>query len=100
MTKLYLLSKQIHRFCLILIVGSGGTMMLTGMALKYSSFVYKYMKFVDLQLFRTLHNTMSGFFSPVLFVMMLTGIVMYVYPVWVKKAGSKQVKVTKQIESQ
>lgn len=76
---LYLLAKKIHRMLVFVIIVVGFTMSLTGILLKYSFLATKF-DFIDLGQVRYLHNNLSPFFSVVLILMILTGIVMYLFP--------------------
>jgi uncharacterized iron-regulated membrane protein len=77
MTKLYLLSKVLHRvslyFTSLLIV----FMSLTGICLKYPQ---ANLFHLDMGLIRSLHSNFSLYFVLALFIMMITGLIMYIYP--------------------
>ncbi|NMB84104.1 hypothetical protein GYA28_02335 [Candidatus Roizmanbacteria bacterium] len=72
MIKLYLFSKKIHRVLVMAVVFLGSIMGITGLILKYH--------LSDYGLIRWLHNQLSLFFGLVFFVMLVTGIVMYIFP--------------------
>ena len=83
MIKLYLLSKKIHRVLVIAISLMILFMEITGFFLKYSSVANIFS--VDLRLARYLHNSLSPFFSIILVLMALSGIIMYLFPFLRKK---------------
>ncbi len=64
----------------------------TGTALKYPTYAVK-IPFVDIDRFRMLHNNMSPFFSISLFVMMLTGVYMYVFPLLRSKQSTPKTPI-------
>lgn len=78
MTKLYLWAKVIHRLFLYLTSFLILFMSITGIVLKYSFF--SNLPFLDVGLMRFLHNDFSIYFVFSLFVMMLTGGYMYLFP--------------------
>lgn len=84
MIKLYLFSKSIHRILVILISVVGLFMAVTGILLKYTFLVTK-LSFFDLGLIRYLHNNLSPIFVFLFFLMGITGIIMYIYPLTRKK---------------
>lgn len=79
MTKFYIFSRKIHRIFILVISVLTILMAGTGVLLKYT-FVAAKFSFIDLGLIRWIHNQMSLFFSITLVGMMLTGVVMYVFP--------------------
>lgn len=76
---LYLLSKKIHRFLVVIIMIVGILMSVTGILLKFT-FVAAKFSFIDLGQVRYIHNNLSPVFSIIFFVMALTGIIMYIFP--------------------
>lgn len=78
-TNLYLLSKKIHRFLVVIIAIVGILMSITGFLLKYT-FVATKFSFIDLGQVRYIHNNLSPAFSIIFFMMALTGIIMYIFP--------------------
>ena len=94
MTKLYLLSKTIHRLFLYLISYMIIFMSVTGVILKYSFFSDR--AYIDLGLIRYLHNEFSIYFAVSLGIMMLTGIMMYLFPLIRRKPSSKPITTTPQ----
>lgn len=78
MIKLYLFSKSLHRLAMFALIILTILMGITGLYLKYS-WLNKLLPF-DLTLLRYIHNEMSPYFTVALTVMMITGIVMYVFP--------------------
>lgn len=83
MTKLYLFSRMIHRVLVLIILVSTFIMTTTGIILKFNSLA-DFLQ-IDLAMIRFIHNNFSIVFSLVLFLMMLTGVVMYIYPLLRKK---------------
>lgn len=81
---IYLYAKKIHRILVLVICVLTVLMATTGALLKYS-FIASQFSFIDLRLTRWIHNQMSPFFSITLFGMILTGIIMYVFPLMKKK---------------
>jgi exosortase/archaeosortase len=79
MIKLYLFSKKIHRILVLLIILMTLVMIITGVALKYQ------INFFDLGLFRFIHNNLSPLFSIILILMILTGSVLYIFPLLKRK---------------
>jgi hypothetical protein len=82
MTNAFLFMKQVHRFLVFIILVLGLIMAVTGVLLKYSAFITAHASFVSLAFIRYLHNNLSTYFGVVLFVMIITGVWMYVYPGW------------------
>ena len=78
-TNLYLLAKKIHRFLVIIISVIGLLMAGTGTLLKYT-FISKKLTFIDLGLIRSFHNNLSPYFAVVFLGMLITGLVMYLFP--------------------
>ena len=77
MNQVYIWAKKIHRLTMWLILGLGGTMMVTGLMLRFG------IGLADLGIelaVRQLHRNTSGWFAAALSVMMMTGLVMYLYP--------------------
>jgi polyferredoxin len=84
LSKLAVYARKSHRFFVILVILLGLVMMITGSAMKYPDLV----PFVDPFAARRFHGLISTFFSLVLFVMILTGGFMYIYP-WLIKMIKK-----------
>lgn len=78
-TKLYLISKKVHRLLVIMMLVMGTIMGLTGVIMKYPS-VLRFFPFVDLGLNRYLHNNLSIIFVMGLGCMIITGTYMYLFP--------------------
>ena len=78
-TNLYLLAKKIHRLLVLIIAVIGVLMAGTGILLKYT-FISKKLIFIDLGLIRSLHNNLSPYFAVVFLGMLITGLVMYLFP--------------------
>jgi len=79
MIKLYLFSKSVHRILVLIISVIALFMSVTGILLKYTFITTKF-SFFNLGQIRYIHNNLSPFFSFALFLMVATGIVMYVFP--------------------
>jgi len=79
MTNLYLFSKKIHRILVLIIFVIGILMGITGIFLKYSFIAAKF-TFMDLGLMRYIHNNLSPYFFIVFLGMLITGLVMYIFP--------------------
>lgn len=77
-TNLFLLSKKIHRFLVFIIAIIGIIMAGTGILLKYTFIVTK-LSFIDLRLIRFMHNNLSPVFTIVFLVMLVTGLLMYLF---------------------
>ena len=71
---MFLLSKKIHRFLVIIISVIGILMIGTGILLKYKP------DFIDMGLVRLIHNNLSPYFVVVFLGMLITGLVMYIFP--------------------
>ena len=84
MIKLYVLSKQIHRLLVFAITILLVVMSFTGILLKYSFIADKF-SFIDSGYIRYLHNSVSPYFSIVLFLMLITGLYMYLFPILRKR---------------
>ncbi|EKE13952.1 MAG: hypothetical protein ACD_12C00733G0004 [uncultured bacterium] len=78
-TNLFLFSKKIHRFLVTLIAIIGIVMSMTGMLLKYTFIAAKF-TFINLGLIRFIHNNLSPIFAVVFLGMLITGLVMYFFP--------------------
>jgi len=77
--KLVVTARITHRFLVWVIIILGLIMMLTGSAMKFPEIAL-----IDPLQARQIHNVISTLFSIVLFLMMLTGAFMYLYP-WLQK---------------
>lgn len=85
--KLYLWARKIHRFLAIIIVVLSLIMGSTGMVMKYP-FLSGTFSFINPDAARTLHNNLSSYFAIVLFLMAITGLIMFLQPYllkWKKK---------------
>jgi len=89
MTKIYLWSKKIHRILVIVIIFITIIMAGTGIFLKYSA-TFSRVSFIDLGLVRYIHNNLSVLFATILFLMIVTGAMMYVYPWYVQRKNKKE----------
>lgn len=77
--KLYLFAKKIHRFLVLLISTIGILMAGTGILLKYKP------DFINLGSVRLVHNSLSPYFALVFLGMMITGLIMYIFPLIQKR---------------
>jgi len=84
---IYLFAKKIHRLLVWAVVIFGLLMMGTGLILKYPKFGE--VLGLDWEPVRYLHNQLSTYFAIVLAIMILTGLVMYIYPL-LKQRSNKQ----------
>jgi hypothetical protein len=75
----YLTFRKVHRVLVLVMIGSTLLMTITGLIMKYPA-ITNVVSF-DLGFIRKLHNLTSPFFSIVLLLMMLSGTVMYFYPI-------------------
>ncbi|MEK7597208.1 MAG: hypothetical protein AAB441_01025 [Patescibacteria group bacterium] len=76
---LYVSSRKIHRFLVLIISVIGLLMAGTGTLLKYT-FISKKLTFIDLGLIRSFHNNLSPYFVVVFLGMLITGLAMYLFP--------------------
>ena len=86
MIKPYLLSKSVHRYLVVIISVLTILMAGTGIMLKYG-WLSKMLR-LDQGMIRFLHNNLSVVFTVALVFMMISGIIMYIFPL-VRK-GSPQ----------
>lgn len=84
-TKLFIFSRKLHRFFVLIIFAMILIMAGTGLMLKY----YWQPFGLDLRMIRSLHNQMSGIFTIVLSLMALSGIYMYFFP-YIQAAQKKR----------
>lgn len=80
--KLNIIARKIHRILVVATVLLGLSMMTTGSLLKFPLFTLDYI------MVRSVHNNLSTFFSAALFMMMVTGLFMYLFP-YLNKQGRK-----------
>lgn len=83
MTKLYLFSKSIHRYLVVVISILTLPMAGTGVVLKFPESANTLR--LDIGLARYIHSNLSALFTIALVLMMLSGIVMYLFPILKKK---------------
>jgi len=76
---IYLWSKQIHRLTMFIVVALTLVMAGTGLVMKYSVITETFPA-IHPGLMRTIHNTVSPIFAGALFIMMITGLIMYLFP--------------------
>lgn len=88
--KLYLLSRQIHRFLVLVISTLTVLMAGTGLMLKYAQFFSKYLPFIDLGMARYVHNNLSPYFTGTLVLMAATGLYMYFFTLPLRGKSSGQ----------
>lgn len=75
----YLLFRKVHRLLVLVMTVSISIMAFTGILLKYPK-ITSVLPF-NLAIIRTLHSTASPLFTIVLVLMMISGVVMYFYPI-------------------
>jgi|WetSurMetagenome_2_1015567.scaffolds.fasta_scaffold37239_2 hypothetical protein len=76
----YITFRKIHRLLVLVISVATLLMAFTGLLLKYPR-ITNILPF-DLVTIRNLHNVASPFFTIILVLMMISGLVMYFYPIW------------------
>lgn len=81
MTKIYLLSKKIHRLLVIILTSITLVMAGTGLMLEEREVWFG----LDLGMMRFIHNKLSVPFTIVLSLMILSGLFMYFYPFYVRR---------------
>ena len=86
MNNLYLLSRKIHRILILLIIMSTLIMAFTGMILKNPGIGQTLG--LNSSLIRYLHNNFSLVFVSILSMMMVTGLVMYLFPYFKRSSKS------------
>lgn len=89
--KLFALSKSIHRKLVLLMIPIGSIQAFTGVILKYELFFRKTF-FLDTVVVRSLHSSLSVYFTMILTGMMLTGSYVYIYP-WFARQRLKKKEV-------
>jgi uncharacterized iron-regulated membrane protein len=87
MIKLYLVSKSIHRYLVLIISALTILMAGTGTMLKYSWMSGALG--LNQAMIRFLHNNLSVVFTITLICMMVTGIIMYIFPLLKKRAPTQ-----------
>lgn len=90
--KAYQLSRQIHTTMVLVILALGLAMTITGLILKFPAILGQVSTQTHLNI-RSLHNFLSPYFSLVLMIMLLTGLIMYLYPkitTWLKNRWQNQ----------
>lgn len=82
--------KSIHRFLVILIITLGLVMLGTGLTMKYPDFFLSTLPFIDLFSMRNIHNLVSVFFAIVFFIQMVSGLVLYLFPILQKRTKTSE----------
>lgn len=85
LTKLNIFFRKLHRFMVIFIVILSIVMMITGTMLKYPLTSKNLVPFINLGIVGWLHSITSPFFAIVLSIMLITGVVMWVYPMLIRR---------------
>ena len=85
--QIYLISKQIHRLTMFIVVALTLVMAGTGLVMKYPVITETFPA-IHPGLMRTIHNTLSPIFAGALLIMMTTGLIMYLFPL-IKKSPPK-----------
>ncbi len=80
---LYIYSRKLHRIILLAVSTLILIMGVTGLAMKYPQF--SQVLHLDLGMLRYIHNQLSLLFVIVLGAMMLTGLYLYFYPIYLKR---------------
>jgi hypothetical protein len=80
--------KSVHRFLVLLILVLGLIMMGTGTTMKYSEFFLTTMPFINLFAMRNIHNLVSVIFSIVFIIQLVSGIVLFLFPILQKQIKS------------
>jgi hypothetical protein len=88
MINLMQLARKIHRILVLIISVLGIVMGVTGIFLKYTSWVMIFG--FDLGLMRSLHNNLSPFLSIILMFMIVTGLILYFVPILLKRSLQKK----------
>lgn len=81
---LYLFTKRVHRWLVLIIMFLTIVMGGTGLLLKYPRVNTAYFSVLDPTLVRLVHSQLSAWFAAVLALMVVSGLVMYFFPVWQK----------------
>jgi len=92
LAKIYQLARQIHTTMVLVILALGLAMTITGLILKFPAILGQVSTQTHLNI-RSLHNFLSPYFSLVLMIMLLTGLIMYLYPkitTWLKNRWQNQ----------
>lgn len=84
MNKLYAFCRRLHRLLVVIMLSLGLSMIGSGLLLKYPVAAARLFRGIDLALIRFLHNQLSVIFTVVLICMSLTGIVLFLYPKWIR----------------
>jgi uncharacterized membrane protein YozB (DUF420 family) len=86
LAKLAVMSRKIHRLLVMIIIPLGLTQMVTGVKLKYPHLV----PFLTAPAASNAHSLLGIWFSIVLFLMMITGLFLYLYPTLQKMIRKSQ----------
>lgn len=86
MNKAYLWSKKIHRWAMWLMMFFGGLMTVTGVTLKYWGGLTDFGD--NFKIVRQWHRDVSVWFVAVMGIMAVTGVIMYVYPMIIRRKRS------------
>lgn len=78
--KLYQKAKQLHRWLVLMITAAAAIMAWTGMVLKWPVTFISWG--VNVAAMRTLHGQFSTVFAILLFIMVITGLYLYFFPLW------------------
>lgn len=97
MTNLYTLSRTLHRYLVLIMLGLLLVMAGTGLILRYPSWFGWLPAWLDAGRVRFLHSNVSTYFAIVVIVMALTGAYMYFHTLWVQR---KQEKAREQLPPQ
>jgi len=93
MINLFLFSKKIHRYLVIIIISLGLLMTTSGVLLKFPEIASNYLTFINMGFVRYIHNQLSTYFGIALFLMTLTGTWMYFYPMWKQRKNKEKTNI-------
>jgi uncharacterized iron-regulated membrane protein len=94
MIKLYRYARIVHRVLVLVISALTVFMAGTGLLLKYPGFAFEHLSFIDVGQMRYLHNQLSLIFTILLLVMAVTGWLMYLLPVSMRRRQQSRLKPT------
>jgi len=89
MTNLYTLSRKLHRYLVLIILGLLLVMAGTGAVMRYPRWFLWLPSWLGTARLRYLHGQVSTFFAIALVIMALTGAYMYFHTQWVQRKQEK-----------
>ncbi|MBI5620735.1 hypothetical protein HY949_03080 [Candidatus Gottesmanbacteria bacterium] len=84
MTKLYLFCRKIHRYIALAATALLSLMAGTGMMLSAPK-IADALPWIDIKYARSIHGAMAPWAGLSVWLMLLTGLVLYLYPLWMRK---------------